>query len=389
MNNLINKVSEYGLNEEKLLNEEFYNILNMFVNKLNECLEGQKKKYDGQSVILAELNDKIKSEKMENIKYVEHKYRLHCLSIYINMKNLSRGKRFGNKIRKANDEGEVKNQRSREFEIYKNITLENIDNIIKEMKKNGLEIKEIDLEDLEKEKVKDFIEKKCKLLESKEENISEEDKNKLIKYLTEDEEYRSFFLQKLNNDRAKGGEIYNKNVFITFGEIFKSINDLILKNDDYRFFKYVSIISMTYFINEGKNKKIYLYEFIKDNEKLKDLEFWKKYLTHVAEEDVKNDISKEDLKDEKNAKIKFQFAAFSNTLTIANNMVNFGFDRTFIDEFVENSKKEFSLTEDQIQQIEGLIVVWLANIDISKATDKETNTGETDPICDDDFEDMK
>ena len=70
-------------------------------------------------------------------------------------------------------------------------------------------------------------------------------------------------------------------------------------------------------------------------------------------------------------------------------MVNFGFDRTFIDEFVENSKKEFSLTEDQIQQIEGLIVVWLANIDISKATDKETNTGETDPICDDDFEDMK
>ena len=40
---------------------------------------------------------------------------------------------------------------------------------------------------------------------------------------------RKQVLQKLNNDRAKGGEIYNKNLFINFGEIFKSINDLILK----------------------------------------------------------------------------------------------------------------------------------------------------------------
>ena len=92
------------------------------------------------------------------------------------------------------------------IKIY--ITLENIENIIKEMKSDGLEITEKDLKDLEKEKVKDFIEKKCKLISSKTENISEEDKNKLIKYVTEDEEYRSFFLQILNNDRAKGGEIF-------------------------------------------------------------------------------------------------------------------------------------------------------------------------------------
>ena len=78
------------------------------------------------------------------------------------------------------------------IKIY--ITLENIENIIKEMKSDGLEITEKDLNDLEKEKVKDFIEKKCKLISSKTENISEEDKNKLIKYVTEDEEYRSFFL---------------------------------------------------------------------------------------------------------------------------------------------------------------------------------------------------
>ena len=389
MNNLINKLSEYGLNEEKTLNEEFHNILDMFVIKLNECLEGQRKKYEGQSVILAELKGKIMSEESEKIKCEIQEYKLHCLSIYINMKNLLRNKK-GNLLNiNGKDEVLVKNQKSKEYEIYKNITLENIENIIKEMKSNGLEIAEKDLNDLEKEKVKDFIEKKCKLISSKTENISEEDKNKLIKYVTEDEEYRSFFLQILNNDRAKGGEILNKNIFTIFGEIFRSINDLILEKNDQRFFQYVSIISMTYFINEGNDNKIYLYEYIKDNEKLKNLEFWKKYLDYIAENDLKNDLSKEELKNEKNAKIKLQFSAFSNTLTIINNMVNFGFDRKFIDEFLDFSEKKYSLTKEQIDQIQGLIVVWMSNLDISKANKKETNTGETDPICDDDFEDMK
>ena len=389
MNNLINKLSEYGLNEEKTLNEEFHNILDMFVIKLNECLEGQRKKYEGQSVILAELKGKIMSEESEKIKCEIQEYKLHCLSIYINMKNLLRNKK-GNLLNiNGKDEVLVKNQKSKEYEIYKNITLENIENIIKEMKSDGLEITEKDLNDLEKEKVKDFIEKKCKLISSKTENISEEDKNKLIKYVTEDEEYRSFFLQILNNDRAKGGEILNKNIFTIFSEIFRSINDLILEKNDQRFFQYVSIISMTYFINEGNDNKIYLYEYIKDNEKLKNLEFWKKYLDYIAENDLKNDLSKEELKNEKNAKIKLQFSAFSNTLTIINNMVNFGFDRKFIDEFLDFSEKKYSLTKEQIDQIQGLIVVWMSNLDISKANKKETNTGETDPICDDDFEDMK
>ena len=122
---------------------------------------------------------------------------------------------------------------------------------------------------------------------------------------------------------------------------------------------------------------------------LKNLEFWKKYLDYIAENDLKNDLSKEELKNEKNAKIKLQFSAFSNTLTIINNMVNFGFDRKFIDEFLDFSEKKYSLTKEQIDQIQGLIVVWMSNLDISKANKKETNTGETDPICDDDFEDMK
>ena len=384
MNNIINKLVEYGLNEEKLLNEEFSNILKMFLDKLNECLEGQKKKYEGQSSVLADLYAKIKSEKIENLRSGIQEYPLHCLSVYINIKNVTR-----NKIN--NTQEVVLNQKSKDFEIYKDITLENIDNIIKEMKKNGLEIREKDLKDLEKEKVKDFIERKSKLVSAKtDENFTKEDKDKLIEYFKEDEEYPSFFLQILNNDRAKGGEIFNKNIFLYMGELFENINDLILEKNDYRFFKYVSIISMTYFITE-ENKKRYLFEFIKDNNKLKNMEFWKKYSKFVIELDMENDITKKELITEQSTKTKYKFAAFSNTLTIVNNMVNFGFNKNFINEFVDFAERSYSLTKEQIGQIEDLMVVWASNADNFKSNNnsEEENKDEIDSNKDDKYEDMK
>ena len=292
----------------------------------------------------------------------------------------------------SNAKESVKNQKSKDFDIYKDITLENIDHIIKEMKRNGLEIRKKDLEDLENEKVKDFIERKSKLVSSKtDENFTEEDKNKLIKYLKEDEEYRSLFLQILNNDRAKGGQIFNKNIFLYIGEIFSQLNDLVLEKNDYKFFKYISIIAMTYFINEGK-KKIYLFEYIKDNDKLKNMEFWKNYSSFVVDCDIKNDITKQELKTEQSIKTKYKFAGFSNALTIVNNMVNFGFDRDIINEYINFAKQKYSLTKEQIDQIEDLIIVQTSNLDSSENhEDKETTKNETDSKIgkEDEYEDMK
>jgi hypothetical protein len=277
-NDIVKKLVEFGLNEKKLLGEELYNISKLFVDKLNECVESQKKKNDDQEIILSDLHKQIKEEKFENLNLDIQQYSLHCLSIYINAKKMSRK---SNKEIEKDKNLEKLGQKSEEFKIYKDITLDHIENIIKEMQKNGLEIKKKDLEDFEMEKVKDYIDKMTKhIADNTEENFTEEDKNKLKKYFKEKEDYRLFFLQRLNNDRAKGAEIYNKNIFNYLGEIFQCINDQILKTEDYLSFKYISIISMTYFKTEG-NKKVYIYEFIKDNEKLQDIEFWKKYSKFV------------------------------------------------------------------------------------------------------------
>ena len=350
MNEFLNKLSDFGLKQEKLLNEEFFNISKIFVDKLNECLEGQKKKYQDQSAVLAELFNKIQSSKLENLKARVQDYSLHCLSIYINYKDAIRMK-----LNNGSD-----NQKGKNFDLYKDITLENIENIIQKMKNNGLEIKNKDLEDLEIEKVKDFIESKTKFLLSKtDEKFSLEDKNKIIEYIKNKEEYRLFFLQLLNNDRAKGGRIQNLNIFNYIGEIFKCINDIMLDNNDYKSFKYVSIISMTYYYSEEKNgKKVYIYEFIKDNKRLKDINFWKCYVKHIVDLEIKNNPTKEELKNEKTEQNKLKFAAFSNVLTIANNMINFNLDENFVNEFISVVQKEYSLSKEEISQIKDLMVVW-------------------------------
>ena len=350
MNALVHKLVEFGIKEEKLLNEEFLNISKIFVGKLNECLEGQKKKYEDQNSVLLELYNKIKSEKFDNINSGIQEYSLHSLSIYINAKNLDR-----NKIK--NGKQYALNQKGEEFEIYKNITLKNVENIMKEIKRNGLEIKEKDLEDFEIEKVKDFISKKVELIFNKtDDNFSDEDKNQMIKYFQENDDYILFFLQLLNNDRAKGGEIFNINIFKYIGEIFKNINDIVLKKDNYKYFNYVSILSLTYFIQEG-NKKKYVYECIKDNKKLKDLNFWQKYAKFIIKYET-DKIPKEKENEINNKSEKLKLTGFANILAIVNNMVNFGLEQDFIDKFISFCATTFSLTTEQIQQIKEFIPIW-------------------------------
>ena len=350
MNALVHKLVEFGIKEEKLLNEEFLNISKIFVGKLNECLEGQKKKYEDQNSVLLELYNKIKSEKFDNINSGIQEYSLHSLSIYINAKNLDR-----NKIK--NGKQYALNQKGEEFEIYKNITLKNVENIMKEIKRNGLEIKEKDLEDFEIEKVKDFISKKVELMFNKtDDNFSDEDKNQMIKYFQENDDYILFFLQLLNNDRAKGGEIFNINIFKYIGEIFKNINDIVLKKDNYKYFNYVSILSLTYFIQEG-NKKKYVYECIKDNKKLKDLNFWQKYAKFIIKYET-DKIPKEKENEINNKNEKLKLTGFANILAIVNNMVNFGLEQDFIDKFISFCATTFSLTTEQIQQIKEFIPIW-------------------------------
>ena len=355
-NRLIKKLIEFGWNEEKLLKIDFYNNCKNFIDKLLDCLNRQKSEYESQLNVIQELNEIIKSEKIEFFYLEAQKYALHSLSIYMNnraFQSMKISKNINQKIDKDNFE----------IDIYKNLKIENIGNIIKEMQNNNLKVKKEDLENYEREKNLNLIEKNTKLIFETDSDLdfTDDDLNKMIEIFKNDKEYILFFLQRLNNDRSRGGLISSMKIYKRVGELFKLINDLVLERDDLDCFKYISILSMTYYRNNG-NDKIYIYEYIKEHQKIKNLDFWKKYLETLIKYDINNTIySNEDENNdnkenkEKEMQFKLNFATFSNILSVINNLTDFGLGKNFIKQFIDFTQKNYTLTEEQKQQINTLL----------------------------------
>ena len=384
-NIFIKKLIEFGWNEERILKKDFYNNCKKFVDKLIECIDIQKKKYENQNKVISELDHIINKENLENCYLESSKYSLHSLSIYMNHKTSQKGN-----IEEMKQKGEFDN------EIYKNLNIENIGNIINEMQKNGVAVKKEDLSNYEREKNIDFIDKNIGFLFNQKTKLPDEKKNKLIELFKEDVDYILFFLQKLNNDRAKGGQILNEEAYNQIGEIFKLINNIILDKNDFECFKYISILSMTYFRFNG-NKKIYVYEYIKDHPFFQNFEFWEKYLETLINSDVNNAIYITNHKsrkkpDEKEKKFKLGLATFSNILTVVNNMIDFGIQKEFVEKFVGFAKNKYEFSEEQMEQINYIVRLYEVkndnktesnnnkeiNKDEIKENKKDTNNKEND-----------
>ena len=119
---------------------------------------------------------------------------------------------------------------------------------------------------------------------------------------------------------------------------------------------------MKIILEENTNKKKYLYNFIKDNNKLKEINFWKNYIKEIVDLDIKKDLGNEvEYIIDENIQKKINFIAFSNVLSITNNMVNFGFDKNFINNFINFTEKNYYLTKEQIQQLNDMIIIWTKN----------------------------
>ena len=375
-NIFIKKLVEFGWNEERLLKSDFYNNCHNFVIRLLNCVDVQKKKYENQSKLIRELSEIIKSEKIENFYLESQQYTLHSLSIYMNKKS-------------KKNSYELKQKGEFDNELYKNLEINNIGNIINEMQKNSLTVKKEDLDNYEKEKNISVIEKNIKFISESSTDLSEEEKNKIIEFFKNDKEYILYFLQRLNNDRAKGGKILNVKTYHRIGELFKFINDIILEKNDYECFKYISILSMTYYKMEGNNK-IYIYEYIKEHPYFKKCEFWQEYLEALIDFDVRNAIYKKRKNTDENKtekkkeeESKKNFAAFSNVLTVANNMTDFGLEKPFVEKFLNKVKNRYTFNSEQIEQIDFLLTIYEEKNKEEKKTNSPKSNNENKEHSDD------
>ena len=291
------------------------NICKKFLVHMKEAIENLKNYYELENSSFIKINEEIINFK-ENMEFKNYKYPLLSLKIYLQ------------------NHGQINTEN--DLEKNKGITLETIEKIIENLKKNNIEINDQDLEYIEKKKATKIFREKCDIITSRDITIEEKDKDKIIKYIKKEGEYPRLFLTELNQTRTKTYLISNDDTFNFFSKIISIINDIAVKKDDYDLFEYYQVMGITFFKMDNNNKKIYLNYLCKNNEKLNHFDFWLKFVSFINRREEKK---------------KNRMALFSIVGTTCQHIFDSGFDFKFMDAFVEKAKIEFNLSQKDLDYI--------------------------------------
>ena len=285
--NLINTYANLLENENKKLNER----INMLKNNKNI----EKKENIRELKALADNYEKNKKD--ENIIYIEH---------------------YPTKMELTN----CKNKK--EFEIYFesiNIIKNYVDKSIFPNYDHDVEFKNYQITDLIKN-----------LFSEKKDEIDADIKDTFYILLEEPSVYKSFFIV-LSKLRTNSSFSQKKSLINLLGKGFNIILNKSKKNI-FEDVKNCIILSQTYYYEDEKKEKIYIFEYIKNNKILKSPKFWREFILHMIE----TDLGRFNLKKEKDLK-KYGDIIFSNLITFGNNMKSLEIDKRIIikimDEFIE------------------------------------------------------
>ena len=123
------------------------------------------------------------------------------------------------------------------------------------------------------------------------------------------------------------------------------------------------MLSLTYYTTEN-GEKIYLQKLILDNELFKDEKFWDDLLDLEISRELKRLVYIEEIKydnenisegvTEKDPK-KTENLFFSQILTVADNMINFGLDKEKIFNMIDSKIKSFHLSQETENNIKNII----------------------------------
>jgi len=172
--------------------------------------------------------------------------------------------------------------------------------------------------------------------------LSEKEKEMMIKLFNE-EKYIKEFLLKLNKIRMTNLIFKHKENFDILIEFFNYIFSKISLTDEknHELVKVLMILTETYFIKEGE-KKIFLIGSIKLPKKIKESDFWIKYLEH--------EINIESKKYENKRYSRYEYIVLISNTTHLN---EFFVPKEVIEEIVEYFKKKYKFSNEEYEIIKG------------------------------------
>ena len=314
----------------------YFNLVNTYVN----LLENENKKLSEEINSLKDNKNFEKKENKSELKKLVENYEKNKIE-----ENKIKFEQYPTKIELNN----CKNKK--EFEIYFesiNIIKKYVDRKIFPDYNYDIELKNFKMNEL----IKD-------LFSNKREEINQSVKDTFLDLLEESSIYHTFFVI-LSKLRSNGSFSQPKSLIDLLGQGFEIVLSKSKKNKLYDNVKNCIILSQTYYYENDKKEKIYIFESIKNNKWLKTPKFWRNFILYLTEKD----LGRFDLKKDKDFQ-KLGEVVFSNLLTFASNMKNFEIDKRIIvkimDEFLEkynymseNNKK--LIYEMIIQEKEGEVI---------------------------------
>ena len=287
----------------------YFNLVNTYVN----LLENEEKKLNKEINKLKDNKNFEKKEKSELKKIVED-----------SEKNKKEEKRM--KIEQYPTKLEFEScKNKKEFDIC----FESINIIKNYVNKKIFPDYNYDIE-LKNFKISELIKD---LFTNKREEININKRDDFIALIENPSVYHTFFVI-LSKLRSNGSFSQPKSLINLLGKGFEIVLSNSRKNKSYENVKNCIILSQTYYYEDDKKQKIYIFEHIKNNKWLKTAKFWRNFILYLIE----IDLGRFDLKKDKDYK-KLGEVVFSNLLTFASNMKSFEIDKRIIvkimDEFIE------------------------------------------------------
>jgi hypothetical protein len=156
-----------------------------------------------------------------------------------------------------------------------------------------------------------------------------------LQKLLDDHENRIIFVQKLSDYRTLGKFFVCLEDYSLISKFFNIILDKVKRDLDYHSAEMVIILSQTYCIEDGGKKK-YIQENLKNNELIKDRQFWEEFLCYAINKEIMKTLNRDEKKREskQNSDVKFSNVVFSQLLTLIDNMYEFNVDSNDIKEIL-------------------------------------------------------
>ena len=184
-----------------------------------------------------------------------------------------------------------------------------------------------------------------KLFSNKSEEINTNLKDTFNDLIENPSLYNTLFII-LSKLRTNGTFSQSKALVSLLGEGFEKVLINSKKNKLYENAKNIIILSQTYYYEDEKKEKIYIFEFIKNNKWLKTAKFWRNFINYMLD----NDLKRFDKINEKD-NFKLGEVVFSNLLTFASNMKSFEIDKRIIIKILDELFDKYNYVSEQNKQI--------------------------------------